>query len=245
MQQTLQHTISALGVGRILVAGADTEAFLQGQLTQDLRLLESNNSLLAGYCSAKGRLLAVLRLQRTTDGIVLELHRGVLESSLRRLRMFVLRARVTLTELTSSAAETDDAIWRRAQIEQGIPTIFPATSDHFVPQMCNLDLLGGISYDKGCYTGQEVVARLHYLGQIKRRMFRARIAAAANPGQSIFDARGDAQTVGEIVDSIGDGGVHLSLAVLQLSHAEGDLRLDSRDGPRLTDVVSAAPRAVI
>ena len=245
MQQTPQHTVAAPGVGRILVAGADAEAFLQGQLTQDLRLLESNNSLLAGYCSAKGRLLAVMRLHRTTDDIVLELHRGVLESSLRRLRMFVLRSRVTLTELTPSDAETGDADWRRAQIEQGIPTIFPATIDHFVPQMCNLDLLGGISYDKGCYTGQEVVARVHYLGQIKRRMFRAHIAVRANPGQHIFDASGDAQAVGEIVDSVEDGASHLSLAVLQLSHADGDLRLNSRDGPQLTDVISAAPRAVI
>lgn len=235
MQQPIDSAPPAGGVGRILAAGADADAFLQGQLTQDLRRLHGD-PLLAGYCSPKGRLLAVMQLQRAPQGVILELHRGVLDATLRRLKMFVLRSRVTLEALDPAVPQSADESWRKLQIARGVPTVFPATGDHFVPQTCNLDVLGGISFDKGCYTGQEIVARLHYLGQVKRRMFRARCAAPAAPGSPVFDARGDAQAVGEIVDWV-DGD---ALAVLQLAHAGGDLRLGALDGPQLSQPVDLA-----
>ena len=222
MQQTPASTSTALGVGRILVAGAEAEAFLQGQLTQDVRKLGAQPTI-AGYCSAKGRLLAVMEMRRGADGITLAIHRGVLEATLKRLRMFVLRAKVTLTEVDPLVAAESDADWRRDRIARGVPTVFASTSDHFVPQMCNLDALGGISFDKGCYTGQEVVARLHYLGQAKRRMFRAAISADATPGDAVLDAANPTQAAGEVVDAI-DG--H-ALIVLQLAHAGAELRLAS------------------
>jgi folate-binding Fe-S cluster repair protein YgfZ len=105
--------------------------------------------------------------------------------------------------------------------------------------MCNLDLLGAISFDKGCYTGQEIVARLHYLGQVKRRMFRARLPKDATPGQPIFDARNPAQAVGEIVDAI-EGS---ALIVLQTAHAAGDLCLASAGGPRIDEVTDLSATA--
>jgi len=229
MQQTADSI--ARGAGRILVSGADADTFLQGQLTQDLRKLVNEQPLLAGYCSAKGRLLAVMQMQRTADGVVLELHRSVLEATLKRLRMFVLRSKVTLAEIDPLVPADRDGEWRGERIARGVPTIFPSTSDHFVPQMCNLDVLGGISFDKGCYTGQEIVARLHYLGQVKRRMFRARVDAQAHPGQEIFDARQPGQAVGEVVDGV-DGE---ALVVLQLAHADADLRLGGSGGPALSE----------
>jgi len=238
MQQTSSSSATTHGVGRILVTGADADAFLQGQLTQDVRKLVGDASLIAGYCSAKGRLLAVLQMQRRPDGIVLETHRSVLESTLKRLRMFVLRSKVTLTEIEPSVPDSGDHDWRRGRIEQGLPTIFPATVDHFVPQMCNLDVLGGISYDKGCYTGQEIVARLHYLGQVKRRMFHVRIAAASVPGAEIFES-GGTQAVGEVVDAL-EG--H-ALVVLQTAHAAADLRLEAPNGPPVSDLVNLSAGA--
>jgi tRNA-modifying protein YgfZ len=236
MQQTSDSMAATRGVGRILVAGADAEAFLQGQLTQDVRKLGGDASLIAGYCSAKGRLLAVLQMQRVPEGIVLETHRSVLESTLKRLRMFVLRSKVTLTEIEPAVVESGDDSWRRARIERGLPTIFLATADHFVPQMCNLDVLGGISFDKGCYTGQEIVARLHYLGQVKRRMYRATLAGQAAAGDPVYDASAPSQAIGEIVDAL-DG---RALAVLQVGHAAGDLRLGSAQGEALDEVVALA-----
>lgn len=237
MQQT--SSSEPRGVGRILAAGADAETFLQGQLTQDVRKLASGMPLLAGYCSAKGRLLALMQMQRSTDGFVLELHRAVLEATLKRLRMFVLRSRVVLTEIAPTVPESSDDQWRSDRIARGIPTIYPSTTDHFVPQMCNLDLLGAISFDKGCYTGQEIVARLHYLGQVKRRMYRARLLKAATPGQPVFDARNPSQAVGEIVDAIGGS----ALMVLQTAHAAGDLCLGSAGGPRIDEVTDLSATA--
>jgi folate-binding protein YgfZ len=100
-----------------------------------------------------------------------------------------------------------------------VPTVLPATSDHFVPQMANLDLLGGISFNKGCYTGQEIVARMHYLGQLKRRLFWARTAARdVEAGATVYDGDG-AQAVGEVMQTAVDGDGTLLGVVMQLSHA--------------------------
>src|SRR5262249_16785525 len=147
--------------------------------TQDLRKLAAGGELAAGYCSPKGRLLAVLHLRRDGEAILMRLHHSVAEATLKRLRMFVLRSKVTL-ELEPAANLGDDSPWRRDNILRGVPVIYPQTQDQFVPQMVNLDQLGGISFDKGCYTGQEIVARLHYLGQLKRRMFLCRLPNPAS-----------------------------------------------------------------
>ncbi|HUP90833.1 MAG TPA: hypothetical protein VM074_01190 [Solimonas sp.] len=224
-------------LGAIRAAGPDSEAFLQGQLTQDLRRVVDMPGL-AGYCSPKGRLLAVMDLRRADDGFVLQMHRGVLEATLKRLRMFVMRSRVTLEPHPPAPFDGDENDWKLAGIVHGVPVVYPETLDHFVPQMVNLDQLGAIGFDKGCYTGQEVVARLHYLGNLKRRMFRMRSEAPAAPGASVFDSAGDAQAAGEVVDCArGPDRFELSV-VLQLSHASSSgLRLATMDGPMLLHAV--------
>jgi tRNA-modifying protein YgfZ len=285
--------------------GADTDAFLQGQLSNDLRQLVAERAQLSSYNSAKGRMLAVLHLLRDAEGVTLEVHRDVADALLRRLRMFVLRARVTIEPATDRAAigllgadaparlaalqlptpdaplamacdtargigvmrrlgtqpryslhgsvEAIDGLrtqlgpaqayapWRRADIEAGVPVVYAATSDRFVPQMANLDRLGGISFDKGCYTGQEIVARLHYLGQLKRRMFAFRCdGPPPAPGTEL---RSDGSAAGEVVDAVdaADGGSLIG-AVVQLAQLEsGDLRL--ADGRALRRFESAAQAA--
>ncbi len=124
--------------------------------------------------------------------------------------------------------------WALLDILAGIPNVFPPTSERFVPQMVNLHLLGGVSFKKGCYPGQEVVARTHYLGTLKRRMYRLHLAGdtAPQPGEAIFRADGDAsEPSGIIVDAQPHpDGVEL-LAVLGIQDAEGHaLRLQSPDG---------------
>src|SRR6185436_19290564 len=89
------------------------------------------------------------------------------------------------------------AAWQRADVEAGLPQVYAATSESFVAQMLNLDLLGGIAFDKGCYTGQEVIARAHYRGRVKRRLQRWRNTgtAALRPGDAARGPDGRALTV--------------------------------------------------
>lgn len=239
--------------------GADADAFLQGQLSNDLRRLTASQAQLSTYNSPKGRMLAVLHLTRAGDSILLELHRSILESTLKRLRMYVLRSKVTLTEaaqfsmfgvagpeapallaqlglpapaaplecawlqdtgvtrrigeiprysilvpaaqaatwwtrLSALAAAAEPAQWQLLDIESGVPTVYAQTQDRFVAQMCNLDQLGGISFDKGCYTGQEIIARVHYRGAVKRHMSVLPLAGPAPAPGTRIDA-------GEVVDA--------------------------------------------
>jgi hypothetical protein len=114
--------------------------------------------------------------------------------------------------------------WRLLDILTGIPTIYNETSEAFIPHMINLQLINGVSFRKGCYTGQEIVARTQYLGQIKRRMYRAHVESASppRPGDELFSPQGaDNESVGKIVDVCQhpEGGYEL-LAVVALAFAE-------------------------
>ena len=133
-----------------------------------------------------------------------------------------------LNAATESADETE---WRRRDIEAGLPRIVAATSGRFVAQMVNLDRLAAIDFRKGCYPGQEVIARTRYLGRIKRRMF---IIAAAGeapaPGESVYREGGD-QPCGEVVDAVAVADGCRALAVLRLEAADESLRLGSTTGP--------------
>ncbi len=127
--------------------------------------------------------------------------------------------------------------WALLDIRAGIPTIFGATAEAFVPQMTNMQLIDGVSFTKGCYTGQEVVARMQYLGKLKRRMYLARVESPVPPraGDELYAAGSESgQGAGRIVDARTSGnGDYDLLAVLEITAAEaGDVRL-GEDGPVL------------
>jgi tRNA-modifying protein YgfZ len=297
LDDTVVVPLAHLGVFR--AAGADCDSFLQNQLSNDVRELSPTRAQLSSYNSPKGRVLDVLSLRRDGDGVLLETRASTLPATLKRLRMFVLRSKLTLEDVSgaqsalglagpraeqllrqnglpvpaqdwehasadgvtvlrrpglsprfslhTSAPATEElwnklaadarpagtAHWRLLDILAGLPAIRPETADHFVAQMLNLDRLGGISFGKGCYPGQEIVARMHYLGNLKRRMFLGFTAGEAQPGAAIHVA-GETQAVGEVVDSAPhpQRGRAL-LAVLQLSHAGGELRLGNAEGAAL------------
>lgn len=213
---------------RLRIGGADAEAFLQGQLSAHVAALAQDQACWAGYHSPKGRLLAVIKLARKAEGFDVQLPAALAEPVARRLRMFVLRAKVRIdTEPPPASDEATGLGERKRLIEAGVPVVFPSTQDRWVAQMANLDLIGGVSFDKGCYTGQEVVARLHYLGQLKKRMYRVQGSGAPpEPGTSIVDAAGDGQAVGEIVDAVAGPEGFVASAVLQRAVAGADtLRL--------------------
>ncbi len=130
----------------------------------------------------------------------------------------------------------DDGAWPAADICAGIPFILPATQEEFVPQMVNLDLIGALSYTKGCYPGQEIVARTHYLGRLKQRMYRAVVAAPAAPGDKLYCSGLEGQSAGMIVNAApATGGRQEVLAVLQTSNAASTpYHLGSPQGSQLT-----------
>ena len=214
---------------RLRVTGADAETFLQGQLSCDVRVPQPRWT---SYNSPKGRMLAVLHLARDGQDFDLHLPPSLVEPVTRRLRMFVMRSKVTIE--TFAPRDADDRVAIRARrdlIEAGVPVVYPETQDRWVAQMANLDLVGGISFDKGCYTGQEVVARLHYLGNLKKRLFRVRgHGPAPAPGTAIRNAAGDVQSVGEIVDAVPDGDDRfVASAVLQVALAQSESLVLERD----------------
>ncbi len=144
----------------------------------------------------------------------------------------------TWNDLLSRAERTDAGFWSLMDIRAGVPNVFDDTIEAFVPQMANLQLIGGVSFTKGCYTGQEVVARMQYLGKLKRRMYRARIATAESPerGAELFSPSCESgQGAGRIVDVAAspEGGYEV-LAVLLISSADAnDLHLGDVGGPAL------------
>jgi folate-binding protein YgfZ len=130
-----------------------------------------------------------------------------------------------------SAPQDLQRSWLVHDIRAGIPEISPATSGEFVPQMVNLDLLDGISYTKGCYTGQEIVARTRYLGRVKRRMLRFSCAGNTEPGSPVFGERG---IVGQVVRAVAvDPGTEL-LAVIRIEDLTGPLFMDEERSRMLT-----------
>lgn len=227
--------------GLLAVTGADARDFLHAQLTNDVAHLPADRSAFAGWCTAKGRLLATLLVIPAQDGFLLQLAKDIAPAVAKRLSMFVLRSKVKIADesdawmqygvwqplpavtwdggnvsvpvgdqrhlklakgLTQSCARTEDQ-WTLEEIRAGRPWIMAATQDKFVPQMVNLETLGGVDFQKGCYPGQEIVARAQYRGEVKRRMQRLPVPPGVEltPGQEfnggvvVDSAGGEALTV--------------------------------------------------
>ncbi len=268
--------IIALNDLRVLaVSGPERAGFLQGQLTQDVNLARADSTLLSGWTDARGRLLFAGHLFTLGTGSDAPLALLVPESQagslLKRMQMYVLRARVqieisglaahglhaggrsvdtgsgqllrifrdgTRSLLVSPACDpamVDDSQqarndWLLADIRAGIPAIGPDTSGEFIPQMVNLDLLDAISFSKGCYTGQEIIARTKYLGRVKRRMLRFSAASPPPvPGAGVHAARG---TVGQVVSAAATPEGCELLAVITIDDLPGPFFLES-DGTRM------------
>ena len=121
--------------------------------------------------------------------------------------------------------------WHLADIRAGLPQVYPQTHETFVAQMLNLDLLEGISFDKGCYTGQEIIARTHFRGTVKRRMFR--FSAKCGPPAPATRVSTGGQHAGDVVDAAAtENGCEL-LAVVTLAQADAELELDGMQGMKL------------
>jgi folate-binding protein YgfZ len=224
----------------IRATGADAASFLQGQLSNDFVLLKPNQWQLAAYCSPKGRMLASfwgIKLVSSPESqdICLVLSRDIAAATLKRLSMFVMRAKLTLSAaddmLPELFATHGLAAWSEHEVARGIARITAPLVDLFVPQMLNYESIGGVSFKKGCYPGQEVVARSQFRGAIKRRTYLVQALsdetseASMTVGQEVYGSQDD-ESVGVAVQTDGDQ----ALICIQTSSAGADLRLGSKDG---------------
>jgi folate-binding protein YgfZ len=147
------------------------------------------------------------------------------------------KAQALLASLASGAEKAGADYWDWLDIRAGIPMIVPATQEAFVPQMVNLDLIDGVSLSKGCYPGQEIVARMHYRGTLKQRMYLASVGGTQlpEPGDRLYSPDFGEQACGTIVNAARspEGGFDV-LAVIQIASAEkGNVRWKSPNGPAL------------
>jgi len=193
---------------QIRARGADALPFLQGQLTNDLALLGDDGVQLSAWCNPKGRVIAFLRVSRAGEDLRLALPAALGDAVVAGLLRYRFRAKVEFVlEVVENAAlglpdDADGASedWLHRNLLGGIPDIGPGQSEAFTPHMLNLDRLDAISLDKGCYTGQEIVARTHFRGATKRRMLRFRSDAPVAAGDAV--TQGD-RKIGDVVNAIG------------------------------------------
>jgi tRNA-modifying protein YgfZ len=279
MSQASQLRLADWGV--IRAHGADAASFLHSQLTQDFALLDRDHARLAGFCTAKGRLLATMvGWKHAEDEFLLALPAETLAATLKRLSMFVLRAKCKLSDASAEfavygllgmpAAEAwtlqrdGDAVqialpgsgralrvqpvgapapegaplspddWAFAEAEAGMAWVRGATVEAFVPQMINFEVLGGVNFKKGCYPGQEIVARSQYRGTLKRRLQVFETESPATVGQEIFHSADPEQPAGIVAGSGSRDGRTAIAAEIKLAALEGgSLHLGSASGATL------------
>lgn len=283
-------TLTHLGV--IRVEGEDAAQFLQGQLTQDFVLLSDTEARLAAFCNPKGRMQAsFIGLRRPDGAILLVTSRDLLAATLKRLSMFVMRAKARLTDASDAwslhgvagdpvsalgvgpqpwdKVESGEASavrlypadgqqralviapagaappsgpalpldhWLWGEVRSAVSTLTQPVFEAFVPQMLNYESIGGVNFKKGCYPGQEVIARSQFRGTLKRRAYLVHSATVLSAGQELFSADEAGQPCGTVVQAAAapEGGWD-ALASMQVSAAQSGSRLalGSAEGPAI------------
>ncbi len=283
-------------LGMLECAGDDTKTFLHNQLTSDISHMASGSAQHSAWCSAKGRMQVSFLLYRHGPDYRALLSSDLLAGIQKRLQMFVLRSKVTITDLSGThefiglsgsqsevalqnaglpapvklmettdfvsgtvirleasrfvIAATSEAstelwkklaanarpvgtpVWHWLDIQAGIPRIVEATKEAFVPQMVNFDKIGGISFHKGCYPGQEIIARTQYLGKVKRHLYRIHASNPIDAGASIFAPESPDHPCGMVANvAPSPTGGYDALAVIQENFIEAaGLRLGTPGG---------------
>lgn len=273
--------------GTLRVSGEEAQSFLQNMLSNDTREVSATHAQLSSLNTPKGRMQATMLIWRNGDDYLLQLPRVLCESMRKKLSMYVLRAKVKISDasdeivslglsgenaqeilskqfgelpqlpfgftdteqagvlkfsntrfqvsttaqyapklwqaLSQHAQPVGSVCWDWLNIHAGIPVILPQTQEQFVPQMANFELIGGVNFKKGCYPGQEIVARMQYLGKSKRRMYLVHIDSGTmpQPGDELFSTDMEGQASGMIANvAPAPGGGYDALAVMQTSSRE-------------------------
>ena len=298
MKNKLNGVAPLAHLGVIRVEGDEAAKFLHGQLTQDFSLLGLSEARLAAFCSAKGRMQAsFIGFKRNQSEVLLVCSKDLLAATLKRLSMFVMRAKAKLTDASddyalfglagdaiesiagdaypawskidigaatlihlypadgvgralwvtpvTEAAPAGEALsesaWAWGEVRSGITTLTAPVVDAFVPQMLNFESVGGVNFKKGCYPGQEVVARSQFRGTLKRRAFLAHSEAPMQAGDEVFQASDDSQPCGTVAQAAAapTGGFDAIVSAQVAAVEAGDLHLGAASGPAIT--VAPAP----
>ena len=306
------HVVLLKQTGLLALEGEDAVSFIHGQLSNDIEHLGSSQARLAAYCNPQGRMLALFHAWKSSGKVWLTVPLDILPALQKRLQMYVLRAKVTLSdesgnmailgiggekggealskwfetlpsepfgktenefgvlvrvadafgfprylltiaekrlqvvesELSSTLSVCDESGWTMGDIKAGVPQITLPVQDRFIPQMVNLEQAGGLSFKKGCYPGQEVIARSQYKGTVKRRMFHGMVELPFedNPpidvnmtaGANIVDS--DGQVCGTIVSSARRDNNRVDFLAVVQTEAIGSqaLPVEKADGPLIT-----------
>lgn len=277
--ETLQLVCPLPAWGIINVTGEEAEAFLQNLLINDIKSLSNGHSQLSGFCTPKGRLLAIFWVIKRDENVFeLILPQDQCAFVTQRLTMFKLRSKVAisvgenkrisgliqchlneaitideqralLVETADNSADLLDSMigngavlaaetaWQFADMKAGIAMIFTNSREQFTAQQLNLDLIHAVSFKKGCYPGQEVIARLYYLGEPKRRLFMGQCRQSDMPvaGDEVFDNAG--AVAGHVVQALQMDADTLLLQ-LSLKLAESKSPIVMAGGQPVTDVTS-------
>jgi len=285
LQQHGSCVLPHLGV--IAARGPEAAHFLHNQLTHDFLLLDQQHARLAAFCNAKGRMQAsMLGWKISDEEVLLVLHLDLLPQTLKRLSMFVLRAKVKMSDATAEwtvqgrlapdtetslpwqlnhdnavwsvqlypsagafrslvlspvNTQTHDAVlslddWLLSEVLSGVGDVQAATFEAFVPQMLNYESVDGVNFKKGCYPGQEVVARSQFRGTLKRRTYVASSSQPLQSGQEIFNSNDATQPAGQVVQAVAHPQHgNWALVCLQTAATEaGDLHPADTSGSVLT-----------
>jgi hypothetical protein len=208
-----------LALNAVRVHGPDARAFLQSQLTLDVESIAPGTLRAAAWCRPDGRVEAVMLVGDGADGLWLMLPSALADAVVDRLRMFSIGRRVEIERVAGGPVPADASSglaltcdpgralamdetaappplpdsWLARDIDCGMPWILPETQAAFLPQMLGLDALDGLSYAKGCFPGQEVIARVHYRGRVTRRTVRFELdgdGPVPTPGSAFDDGGG-------------------------------------------------------
>ena len=278
-------------LGVIRATGEDAAKFLHGQLTHDFVLLDDQHARLASFCSPKGRMQAsFVGFKRAEGEILLVCSRDVLPATLKRLSMFVMRAKAQLSNATEAFAvwgfagnavpsdlpsepwslvhATDGASlvrlypgngvaralmvqaadatapsaaalsandWQWLEVMSGVVGITQPIVEAFVPQMLNHESVGGVNFKKGCYPGQEIVARSQFRGTLKRRAYVVESADPLTVGQEVFHVSDAEQPCGTVAAAAPNpAGGWNAIVSMQISAAVGGaLTAGAPSGPSL------------
>jgi len=256
-------------------SGADSEVFLQNQLSNDINKLGEYEIQLNAYCQHQGKVIGLLWVMRYQDNFLISFPKDLTDVIISRLKMFVIMSDVIIEDISESYNQiglidenqsnafnlnnklsilieaqnnqyelimNDNLDWAKACFDSSLPEVSAITSEKFVPQMLNLDIDEiGVNFSKGCYPGQEVVARLHYLGSAKRRLFSFKSNHEMYVGDSLYCAssktalaRGDRyKGSGIIVSKVKYNSLFYCLATLDVDLIHDEITLNNEHGPKL------------
>ncbi len=293
------------GFSTLAVGGKDRHTFLQGQLINDLNLIEKPAAQISAWCNPKGQVITNLLVVNTGTAYLLIFKSALKAYVQKRLSLFIMRSDVTIDDISETSplmglANTHDlsalgpnmptmagqvhaiadliiichpdnsgrylltgnssaliknlpklnstlassAVWMLLDILAGLPWITTATQEQFLPQMLNLDALQGLSYQKGCYLGQEVIARLHYRGKVKKRLHLISSARPLATASHLY-VQASNNNIGTVLNSaIHPDGAAFSLAVIELDNTKETLYTDTATNDAVSIIAHPGPVTV-